>query len=228
MHSFRLRLILALVVCVTLVSVASTYFEVLAHKHLLREDLERRSMWLGSSIQPDFERALAAGYMAPLVELVERSKYRAGVLGLAVYDPHGDMLASSGPASLLQSLTPATIQKSLRKGANIAAFGHTGDMQWLEEALPLHDGNQLQGALVLVADARYIRSEGNDLWQRSFWRILALVILIAAVTFVMVRWLLMQPVSRVADRLRHMRLGHGDRAGGRSPRSSGHLSAAGP
>ena len=61
MHSFRLRLIIALVGCVTLVSVASTYFEVLAHKHLLREDLERRSMWLGSSIQPDFERSLCCG-----------------------------------------------------------------------------------------------------------------------------------------------------------------------
>src|ERR1035438_5419364 len=61
MHSFRLRLTVALVVCVTLVSVASTYFEVLAHKHLLREDLERRSTWLGSGIQPDFERTVASG-----------------------------------------------------------------------------------------------------------------------------------------------------------------------
>lgn len=43
MHSFRLRLILALVACVTAVSIASTYFEVLAHKHFLREDLLRRS-----------------------------------------------------------------------------------------------------------------------------------------------------------------------------------------
>ncbi|MGA8732216.1 MAG: trehalose-6-phosphate synthase [Terracidiphilus sp.] len=212
MHSFRLRLTLALVVCVTLVSVASTYFEVLAHKHTLREDLERRSTGLGSSIQPDFERTIASGYMAPLVDLVQRSKDRAGALGLAVYDPQGEVLASSGPTALWQSLALAPIQKSLRKGANVAAFGHAGDLQWLQEAFPLHDGNRLLGALVLVADARYIRTEGNDLWQRSFLRILALVILIAAVTFVMVRWFLMEPVTRVAERLRHMRLGHGERA----------------
>src|ERR1039457_4040775 len=212
MHSFRLRLTVALVVCVTLVSVASTYFEVLAHKHLLREDLERRSTWLGSGIQPDFERTVASGYMAPLVDLLQRSKERAGVLALAVYDPQGDILASSGPSGLLQSLAQAPIQKSLRKGANIAAFGHAGDMQWLQEAFPLHDGNRLLGALVLVADAGYIRTEGNDLWQRSFLRILALVILIAAITFVMVRWFLMEPVTRVAERLRHLRMGHGERA----------------
>ena len=110
--------------------------------------------------------------MASLIDLVQHSKDRAGILGLAVYDPNGEVLASSGPTSLLQSLTQAPIQKSLRKGANIAAFGHTGDMQWLEAALPLHDGDRLQGALVLVTDARYIRSQGNDLWWRSFWRIL--------------------------------------------------------
>jgi trehalose 6-phosphate synthase len=50
MHSFRLRLILALIAGVTLVSVASTYFEVLAHKHALRKELEQRSTWMGPSI----------------------------------------------------------------------------------------------------------------------------------------------------------------------------------
>ncbi len=56
MHSFRLRLILALIAGVTLVSVASTYFEVLAHKHVLRQELERRSRWIGESY--------SAGYRA--------------------------------------------------------------------------------------------------------------------------------------------------------------------
>ena len=73
------------------------------------------------------------------------------------------------------------------------AFGHTGDTQWLEEVFPLHDGNELEGALVILVDAGYIRDQGNDLWQRSFWRIVALVLLISCVTFVMVRWFLMRP-----------------------------------
>ncbi|SPE20264.1 exported hypothetical protein [Candidatus Sulfotelmatomonas gaucii] len=47
MHLFRMRLIFALIASVTLVSVASTYFDVLAHRHVLREDLERRTKWMG-------------------------------------------------------------------------------------------------------------------------------------------------------------------------------------
>ena len=58
------------------------------------------------------------------------------------------------------------------------------------------------------SDAGYIRAEGTDLWQRSFWRILALVVLIVAVTFAMVRWFLMRPMTRVAERLRRLRMGH--------------------
>ena len=61
MHLFRLRLILALIVGVTLVSVASTYFDVLAHRHVLREELVGRAKWMGMSIQPDAQERAANG-----------------------------------------------------------------------------------------------------------------------------------------------------------------------
>ena len=210
MHSFRLRLILVLVACVTAVSVASTYFEVLAHKHFLREDLERRSKWMGVGLQPYLEQTLVSGNTAALPSLLTSSKARTGVLGLAVVNPQGQFLAYAGPSDLLQALPHPLVEKSLRKGSEESAFGHSSSMQWLEETFPLHNGNELEGALVLVADASYIRSEGYDIWRRSFWRIVELVLLIAAVTFVMVRWFLMRPLTRVAERLRRLRSGHPD------------------
>ena len=56
MHLFRVRLILALIVAVTLVSVASTYFDVLAHKHTLRVELERRIKWMDMSVAAGRDR----------------------------------------------------------------------------------------------------------------------------------------------------------------------------
>jgi alpha,alpha-trehalose-phosphate synthase [UDP-forming] len=213
MHSFRLRLILVLVACVTAVSVASTYFEVLAHKHFLRADLVSRSKWMGVGLQPYLEQTLASGNTAALPTLLASSKARTGVLGLAVVNPQGQYLAWVGPSDLLHALSPPLVEKSLRRGSEESAFGHLGAVQWLEEAFPLHNGNELEGALVLVADAGYIRSEGYDIWQRSFWRIVEMVVLIAAVTFVMVRWFLMRPMMRVAERLRRLRSGHPDGPG---------------
>ena len=53
MNLFRIRLILALIAVVTVVSAASTYFDVLAHKHTLRVELERRTRWMGTSLEPN-------------------------------------------------------------------------------------------------------------------------------------------------------------------------------
>ena len=66
MHFFRLRLILVLIAGVTLVSVASTYFEVLAHKHMMREDLERRTAQQAASLLPEVQQAFTGGPTATL------------------------------------------------------------------------------------------------------------------------------------------------------------------
>jgi alpha,alpha-trehalose-phosphate synthase [UDP-forming] len=210
MHLFRMRLILALIASVVVVSVASTYFDVFAHRHVLREDLERRTRWMGMSIESEVDGPLKSGDPTALLQVTEVLKARTGALGLAVYDAHGRLEASSVPAEVMQGLTASVVTKSLANGAETGAFGHAGDWQWLEEVFPIHDGQQLQGAMVIVMDAGSIRAAGYDLWRRSFWRILALVILIVGITLVMVRWFLMRPMRRVAEQLRHLRTGHSE------------------
>ncbi|HUX45046.1 MAG TPA: trehalose-6-phosphate synthase [Terracidiphilus sp.] len=208
MHLFRLRLILALVGCVTLVSVASTYFEVLAYKHMLREELQRRARWMGAGMQAEIRAAMEQNDGAALAALAAKWRAQEGVLGLGIYDVQGKQLAYSGDAGVLQAVRAEPVEKSLRKGADEGLFGSAGGVDWLEESIPLHDGNTLRGALVLMSDAGSIRSQGYDLWRRTFWRILALVVLIAGVTFLMVRWFLMRPLTRMAERLRRLRIGY--------------------
>ena len=210
MRFFHLRLILVLVASMTVVSVASTYFEVLTHKLFLRQELTRRTRWMGQALQPDIERTIATNNLTALPDMVEQARSRDGVLGIEIFDAQGDLLASAGSATALASLAPAPLQTSLHKGADASAFGHDDELQWLEETLPLHDGNRLEGALVIVSDAAFIRDQGYDLWRQSFWRILALVVLIVGVTLLMVRWFLMRPILRVAERLRRLRMGNVD------------------
>jgi len=222
MHSFRVRLILALIASVILVSVAFTYFDVLAHRHVLREDLERRTAWMDRSIEPDVENAFAAGDRTALQGLADFLKSGTGALAIAIYDSHGDLLDSSGPPEVLGALARhGFVQKALAKGARIDAFGHVDQWQWLEEASAIHNGNQLEGALAIAVDASYIRSEGVALWQRSFWRMVALVVLIVGITVAMVRWFLLRPMKRAAERLRKLRTGSGEKADGPMSRELG-------
>jgi trehalose 6-phosphate synthase len=235
MHSFRLRLILALIAGVTLLSVASTYFEVLEHKHILRQELEWRSSWMGESLKPQMVQAFAQGSTSALAAMAANAKAETGALGVGVYDSGGKLISSAGVPAVFEALahppfeslakkTPVEVlsrtqvERSLKKGTQVNAFGHTGNTQWLAEVFPLHDGNNLVGALVVLVDAGYIRDQTYDLWRRSFWWIVATVVLIVTVTFVMVRWFLMRPLTRVAERLRRVRMGHFER--GLSPGAS--------
>jgi alpha,alpha-trehalose-phosphate synthase [UDP-forming] len=208
MNLFRIRLILALIASVTLVSAASTYFDVLAHRHVLREELERRTMWMGVSIQPDVQEAFSIGDSGGMEDVAQLLKSSTGALGLAIYDAHGSLLASSGPQEVMSALGHGVVGKALTKGTEISAFGHTGDWRWMQESFPVHNGSQLEGAVTIVADAGYIRDEGFAVWRRSFWRVVALVVLIVLITMLMVRWFLMSPMKRLTERLRHLRTGH--------------------
>ncbi len=208
MHLFRVRLILALIASVTLVSVSSTYFDVLAHRHILREDLERRTAWMVRSIRPELENAFAVNDLSALPGITDLLKSGTGALGLAVYDAHGRLLAVNGPPEVMGALPHGIVEKTLQKGAAVSAFSHAKQWQWLEEAFPIHNGNQLEGATAIVVDAGYIRAEGVDLWRRSFWRVVAFVILIVGITVGMVRWFLLRPMNRFTERLRRLRTGH--------------------
>jgi trehalose 6-phosphate synthase len=210
-----MRLILALIVGVTLVSVGSTYFEVLAHKHMLRRDLEGRSAQQGAGLLPEVQQAAGAtGQPAALAAEAERLRAMEGLIGLAVFDPQGHRLASAGPETTFKALPHGPVDKAINRQVASSALGHDGDRQWLEEAIPMHANGRVAGVLVLVQDAAYIQTEGVEVWRRSFLRIAIFVILIVGVTVVVVRWFLMNPILRIAERLRLVRMGHHDSVAG--------------
>jgi alpha,alpha-trehalose-phosphate synthase [UDP-forming] len=210
MRSFRLQLILSLVVCVTVVSLASTYFEVLAHKHILRLELERRASSFGEVLQPSFEQALATAQGSEQSPSYYTSLFgrHDGAVAVALYDAQGKLLAASGPASVLYAIHPGPIQSTLKHGTNSAQFSHTGSFDWLEEAVPLHVNGNIAGALVVMQDANAIRAENAMVWRHTFWRIAVSVVLIVGITALMVSWFLMRPAKQLAERLRRLRLGH--------------------
>jgi trehalose 6-phosphate synthase len=207
MQFFRMRLILALVVGITLVSVASTYFEVLAHKHSLRLELQRRTAWLSKGLQSDMGKAVAGGQTAEIAAEAARRRSQDQALGLAIFDARGKLVTATGPAEVFSALPRGPLDKAIKQGIDSSVFGHLDDQQWLEEATPLYADGRISGAVVILEDARFIRAEGALVWRQSFWRIAGFVLLIVGVTLLMVRWFLIRPMMRVAARLRRLRLG---------------------
>src|ERR1019366_707440 len=55
-----------------------------------------------------------------------------------------------------------------------------------------------------------IHADGAEVWRRSFLRIAIYVVLIVGLTVLRIRWFLMKPITRIAERLRRLRMGHDD------------------
>src|ERR1700733_7872556 len=86
MRILSLRLIVALIVGVTLVSLASSWYEVQAEKDALRRDLERKAETFGESLAGNAESFLQGGDRPGLERMVQRFNNRDHVLGIGVYD----------------------------------------------------------------------------------------------------------------------------------------------
>ena len=73
MRILSLRLIVALIVGVTLVSLASSWYQVQAEKDALRRDLERKAETFGESLAGNAESYLQAGDRPGLERMVSVS-----------------------------------------------------------------------------------------------------------------------------------------------------------
>jgi trehalose 6-phosphate synthase len=113
---FSLRLILSLIVGITLVSLAFSYYEVRSEKRRMRSDLERRAEVLGESLAGNIEPRLEKGSPRELQRLVERFGNREHLDGVAIYDKSGASIAVT--PGLAQGLTnqPAAIARVMQKG----------------------------------------------------------------------------------------------------------------
>src|ERR1700740_269763 len=93
MRLLSARLIVSLIIGVTLVSLCTSYYQVLVLKRGLRKDLQHRAEVLAESLARNVERDLERDAHQTLQRTVEHFANREHLTGLAVYDPQGDPIA---------------------------------------------------------------------------------------------------------------------------------------
>ena len=93
MRILSLRLIVALIVGVTLVSLASSWYEVQAEKEALRRDLERKAEIFGESLAGNAESLLQSGDRPGLERMVQRFNNRV------TSAPAGELIVALAPGT---------------------------------------------------------------------------------------------------------------------------------
>jgi trehalose-6-phosphate synthase len=202
------RLIAALVIGVTLVSLASSWYEVRSQKDALRAELERQAGALGDNLAGRAELYLQLGDRARLEQMVQQFSDREHLLGIGVYEPDGTPLVVTTALNALLPGSPALLTDVLRTNRDESRYMRVRFKRIYVVAMPLHaSGNDVLGGIVMAHDTGYIRAEIFRVWSRVFVRIALQVLVIVAITILIVRWSLTGPIARVADWMKALRTG---------------------
>ena len=207
MRLLSVRLIISLIVGVTLVSLAFSYYQVVAEKRGLRTEVERRAELLGESLAGNVERSWEVGSDKELQKIVQRFGKREHMLGVAVYDKQGKLVAVTPELAKTLTETPSSLIEALVEDQNKEVFARLGNEPVHILAVPLHRKDQLVGGLAIIHDVSYIRAQVLRVWRETFLRVLAQVFLIVLITLLIVRWSITGPIARAAQWMRALRTG---------------------
>ena len=201
------RLICALVIVLTLVSLLFSYFQFRAERRGLRQELQKRAQVLADSLQESVVPVLEKRSRRTLQQLVERFGNREHLAGIAIYDQH------EVPIAITSGLTKQFPNDSFTPSEIKAHGGTTSEFLWLRSsylnvhAVPLNTDQGFAGTLVVVHDANYIRVESSKFWQRVFLRMLVEVLLIGITALLIIRWTIEGPAARTVLWIRASRTG---------------------
>ena len=207
MRLLSVRLIVSLIVGVMLVSLCSSGYEVWAVKRSLRRDLQRRSAVLAESLAGSVERDIEKGNLQTLRKTVQRFANRENLIGMAVYDPQGRVIAITNDLAPKMGQPQPVVLETLKENGEADAFQRLADKPVHIAVIPLYSLDKFLGALAVVHDAGYIRDQSMRIWRDTFFSGLAQVILIALITLLIVRWSIEGPIARTAHWMRALRTG---------------------
>ena len=207
MRLLSARLIIALIFGVILVSLCSSEYEVLSTKSNLRRDMQRRAEVLGESLAGNVERDLERNATQTIQRTVQRFSNRENLIGLAVYDAQGHIIAATAGLAPKLANTPFIVQQSLKESRQLDTFQKLGDERVHICAVPLRSPDKFLGTLAVLHDAEYIRAQSVRIWRETFLSGFAYVVLIVLITLLIVRWSIEGPIARTAHWMRALRTG---------------------
>jgi trehalose 6-phosphate synthase len=205
MRLLSVRLILSLIVGITLVSLAFSYYEVLREKRVLRTQLERSSEELGESFALSVEKSWDS--TRALQRTVQRFGAREHLLGVAVYDLQGKLVAITTELGPILGTVPSDVTHAVTENRAQSSFGRLDKYRIHIFAIPLHRDDEVLGGLAVVHDVDYIRAQNLRTWREAFLRMLVQVFLIVFITVLIVRWSIAGPIARAAQWMRALRMG---------------------
>jgi trehalose-6-phosphate synthase len=204
---FSLRLISSLVFSICVVTFVVAYNQVRDEKSGLRADMARRAEILTESLQGTIEPALQTNSLNQLRRIVERFDDRQHLAGVAVYNRGGTLVEASAKLRYQAEVPPNVVSESQATDQGAGEFVTLGTTPMYVYALPLHYGSNGTGVLVTFHDASYIAAQSARIWREALWHVVAEILLVALITFLIVRSTIVGPITKLSRWMKDLRTG---------------------
>ena len=173
----------------------------------MRTDLQRRAEVLAESLQEIVEPDLAKHAREQLRQTVAHFGNLQLLEGLVVYNEKGEVLAESPnvTAQFMRQPLPLDRVKSAPEG--VSQYIRVNGRETETYYRPMFGEAGYEGALALFYDASYIEAQSNTIWRDTLWHVLVEALLILVAFALIIRWTVVQPLSKTAEWLRELRAG---------------------
>ena len=208
MRILSLRLIVALILGITIVSLASSWYEVRTQNDAMRLDLEHKALTLDESLGNTAESYQQTGNQRGLEQMSEQFTNRDHLLGMGIYTASGSPEVVTHALAVLLSPPPPLLRDTLLSNRTQSQYISLHFKPVYMQAVPLHSMDMsITGAILVVHDATYIRTEILRTWGRSFVRMALQILVIVVITILILRRSLVEPVTRIEHWIKALRTG---------------------
>ena len=202
---FNYTVIVSIFIAVSLVVLGFALVQVHQEKQRLNIELEQRANLLGQALHESISGQLAQEKYERIRQLVAKFNQKQRIVGLAVYNLK-DSLVGISPG--IEPLMPHTVGPLRAAMESDSSFGHKlrlDTMRLYIYAMPIHEGEKLTGAAVLIQNVDYIHKRLDDIRRNNFIRLLVLALAVATVTMLAIRWSIFRPMDKMVEWMKSLR-----------------------
>lgn len=200
---------ITLVVCVLASAIVFVfaYLQAAQEEIELTSDLQYRTRLLADSLKETIEPSFVNNSTTTLQRIVDRFANRERLLGVALYDVNGTLLAASSSVPKLASGAGELVALAMDSDAPQAQLIRDGASSLYVFVDPLHQEGRIIGSFMVVQNAAYIDARLQDIWSRSMTRLLIQIALFMLALALLIRYVVYLPLSRMTESIREVRAG---------------------
>lgn len=199
--------VFAIVVIISFIVVAFTLTQVQEEDQRLKINLEQRSILLADSLKETVQPNFINKSGEQLQKLVDRFENQERLVGMAIYDNKGNIIATSSSLLMEISKTKKIAEDAMDADKATSDFTQLDNEKIHLLATPLHDEGSVVGALIIAQNAGFIDTRLNEIWKTNLLRLFIQASLLSFATLLLIRWIIYEPIKGLVETLKLARTG---------------------